>query len=84
MSKADSLVEPIRSCVTVKLNNSSRKNTKNVLENMDLDQQTLTMDGKMGASQVCDPSVVSLNPSISLSGVLASFCIFSNTLTLSG
>lgn len=42
------------------------------------------MVGRMGASHMCLPSFVSLKPSISLSGVLASLITLSKTLTLSG
>lgn len=44
----------------------------------------LTVVGKMGASHMCLPSLVLLTPSISLSGVLTSFCMLANTFTLSG
>ena len=47
-------------------------------------QSELTIEGSIGASHICPPSVVSLIPSISLSGVRTSLVIFSNTFTLSG
>lgn len=64
----------------------SRKTISNVhsLEYMYYNVIVLTVVGKMGASHMCLPSFVLLTPSISLSGVLTSFCMLANTFTLSG